>query len=88
MTDQPKRSKGLSRGFYYCECGMKFESEDELLEHQKLHDEKPNGVSAQLVSEEDKQSRIEKGEQGQTQEERRAWQHVQRKEQEEEAGKR
>jgi hypothetical protein len=64
---------------FLCECGARFDSRDEYLKHRSAHegkDDAPVASSPHLT-----QKEIEKGEQGQTEEERREWQHTQRKEQ-------
>jgi hypothetical protein len=74
----PKDLEPVEQSFL-CECGARFDSRDEYLRHRSLHEGKGDAPVASSVQ--DTQKKIEKGEQGQTEEERRAWQHVQRKEQ-------
>ena len=64
----PKNPKPVKHSFL-CKCGARFDSRDEYLKH----------IAASPDHLTEKQ--IEKGEPGQTEEERREWQDVQREEQ-------
>jgi hypothetical protein len=72
MPKEPEQS-------FSCECGSRFDSRDEYLKHRTAHQDK--GDTAVTSAPPLTQNEIDKGEQGQTEEERREWQHAQRKEQ-------
>jgi hypothetical protein len=67
----PKDRKPVEHSFL-CQCGARFDSRDEYLKHRSAMVD----TSAHLTWKE-----IEKGEPGQTEEERREWQDIQREEQ-------
>jgi hypothetical protein len=74
----PKDPEPVEHSFL-CECGARFDSQDEYLKHRSAHEGKGDATVASSTHLTRKD--IEKGEQGQTEEERREWQQVQRKEQ-------
>jgi hypothetical protein len=76
--DTPKDPEPPEQSFL-CECGARFDSQDEYLKHRSAHEGKGDATVASSTHLTRKD--IEKGEQGQTEEERREWQQVQRKEQ-------
>lgn len=68
-TGTPVEEEPVAHSFL-CPCGARFDSRDEYAKHRSGHE---GTVDAPLT-----QKEIERGEQGQTEEERREWQEVQR----------
>jgi hypothetical protein len=66
-----------------CDCGAAFPTEEEYLIHVQIHDDQPKTNAEAIDSPEGELDTSSGGEQGQTEEERREWEHVQRKDAEE-----
>jgi len=61
---------------FQCSCGATFASEAEYLKHQQTHEKEPETEQPGLESPDNELDTSSGGEQGQTEEERRAWKHV------------
>jgi hypothetical protein len=83
----PQKPKASQKKPFKCECGVAFASKAAYLEHQKDH-AKTRKSSQATAARRAEEKITQKGEPGQTEQERREWRHLRREDAKEKRAKR